>query len=73
MKEESAMSAKKLIKHARAIVTCDEKDQVFWDCDMLIDGPQIIKIGKDINDEEAEIINAKDKFCLLYTSDAADD
>ena len=56
------MSAKKLIKNARAIVTCDAKDNVFWDCDMLIDGPAIVKIGKNIEDEEAEVINARDKF-----------
>ena len=39
------MSEKILIKNARAIVTCDELDQVFYGADLLIDGPRIEKIG----------------------------
>lgn len=51
-----------LIKNARAIVSCDIEDKVYYDCDMLIEGPEIIKIGKNLSCDEATIINAKDKF-----------
>lgn len=53
---------KVLIKNAKAIVTCDVKDQVFYDCDMLIDGPKIAAIGKNIEADDAEIIHAEEKF-----------
>lgn len=54
--------AKKLIKNAYAIVTCDAEDNVFYNSDLLIDGPAIIKIGKDLQTEDAEIIDATDKI-----------
>ena len=68
--------AKKLIKNAYAIVTCDANDNVFYESDLLIDGPAIVKIGKNIEAEDAEVIDASDKIiypglintCLLYTS-----
>ena len=47
-----------LIKNAKAIVTCDENDNVFYDSDTLIDGPKITAIGKDIEAEGAEVIHA---------------
>jgi len=53
---------KTLIKNARAICTCDEKDQVFYDADMLIQGSAIIEIGQNLADESAEIIDASGKF-----------
>ena len=53
---------KVLIKNAKAIVTRDVKDQVFYDCDMLIDGPKIAAIGKNIEADDAEIIHAEGKF-----------
>ena len=56
------MNNKVLIKNARAIVTCDSLDQVFYDCDMLIDGPEIKEIGKNLEAEGAKVINAKGKF-----------
>lgn len=56
------MNNKVLIKNARAVVTCDSLDQVFYDTDILIEGPKIEKIGKNIKDDEAKIINGKDKF-----------
>ncbi|RYM00488.1 amidohydrolase [Sporolactobacillus sp. THM7-7] len=56
------MTEKMLIKNAKAIVTCDSSDHVFYDTDMLIEGPTIKKIGKDLTAEGAEIINGKDKF-----------
>lgn len=54
--------SKILIKNAKAIVTCDDKDRVFYDSDMLIDGPKIAAIGKNLEAEGAEIIHADGKF-----------
>ena len=54
--------AKKLIKNAYAIVTCDANDNVFYESDLLIDGPAIVKIGKNIEAEDAEVIDASDKI-----------
>ena len=48
-----------LIKNAKAIVTCDAEDRVYRDCDMLIDGPAIMEIGKDLAAEGAEVVDAK--------------
>lgn len=56
------MDEKLLIKNARAIVTCDAEDRVYWDSDILIDGPRIVKIGKDLPAEGARAIDAKGKF-----------
>ena len=53
---------KLLIKNAKAIVTCDAEDRVYRDCDMLINGPAIVQIGKDLTAEGAEILDAKGKF-----------
>ena len=53
---------KTLIKNAKAIVTCDGEDRVYRDCDMLIDGPAIVKIGQNLAAEDAEILDAKGKF-----------
>ena len=53
----------KLIQNARAIVTCDAEDHVYWNADLLIDGPQIVKIGKNLPvPEGCEVIDATDKF-----------
>jgi len=54
--------SKVLIKNARAIISCDGQDRVYYDTDMLIDGPRIVKIGKNLSDNEAEVIEAKGKF-----------
>lgn len=56
------MGNKVLIKNAKAIVTCDGNDNVYWDSDILIDGPKIISIGKGLKAEEAQVIDAKGKF-----------
>ena len=53
---------KLLIKNAKAIVTCDAEDRVYRDCDMFIDGPAIVQIGKDLTAEDAEVLDAKGKF-----------
>lgn len=51
-----------LFKNVRAIVTCDTENHVFYDTDILTQGPSISKIGKDIVDPKARIINCQDKF-----------
>nr|WP_130789841.1 amidohydrolase [Lachnoclostridium pacaense] len=56
------MERKILIKNAKAIVTCDSRDQVYWDSDILIEGPEILKIGKDIEADGAETIRGDGKF-----------
>ena len=56
------MEQKILIQNARAIVTCDAKDQVYWDSDILIEGPKITAIGKGLEAEGAKVIDASGKF-----------
>ncbi len=56
------MLDKLLIKNAKAVVTCDANDSVFFDTDILIVGSSIAKIEKNIIDDEAVIIDAKGKF-----------
>lgn len=51
-----------LIKNAKAIVTCDAQDHVFYDCDMLIEGPKIVAIGKNLEATDAEVIRGEGKF-----------
>lgn len=51
-----------LIRNARAIVTCDGQDRVYYDSDMLIQGPKIVKIGKELTDPHDQEIDATDKF-----------
>ena len=51
-----------LIRNARAVVTCDAQDRVFWDADILIQGPKIVKIGKDLPDPCDEVIDAAGMF-----------
>ena len=51
-----------LIKNARAIVTCDADDKVYYDSDILIKGPKIIRIGKAIQETVEEVIDASGKF-----------
>lgn len=42
---------KVLIKNAKAIVCCDYRDQVFREADILIQGEEILEIGKNIECE----------------------
>ncbi len=53
---------KTLIKNAKAIVTCDKQDSVYKNSDILIEGPKIIQIGKNLTDKDAEIISGAGKF-----------
>lgn len=56
------MASKILIKNAGAIVTCDARDSVYKDCDLLIDGPAIEAIGKNLESDGAQVIDATGKF-----------
>ncbi len=51
-----------LIKNASSIVTCDANDRVYYNNDILIEGPKIIRIGKAIQETAEETINASGKF-----------
>lgn len=53
----------KLIRNAQAIVSCDEKDTVYKDSDLLIEDQKIIEIGQNLSSEGVgEIIDGKNKF-----------
>lgn len=58
---------KLLIKNAKAIVTCDCEDHVYYNGDLLIDGPEFISVGSVIEENDpraagARIIDASGKF-----------
>jgi hydroxyatrazine ethylaminohydrolase len=57
--------SKVYIKNAKAIVSCDSDNTLYWDHDILIDQGQILKIDKVIPPEDtkgAQVIDATDKF-----------
>ncbi|MCK5672477.1 MAG: amidohydrolase family protein, partial [Spirochaetales bacterium] len=56
------MMKKILIKNAKAIVSCDMQDTVYTGSDILIEGSQIVRIGKNISDNDAEIISGEGRF-----------
>lgn len=56
------MDSKVLIKNAQAVVTCDTTDQVFRDADILIEGPMIKEIGRNLPSEGAMVIDGRNKF-----------
>ena len=56
------MDKRILIKNAKAIVTCDEKDSVYLGADMLIEGPKIVAIGKNLDLPYDEVIDAQGHF-----------
>ena len=51
-----------LFKNVRAIVTCDPEDQVFYDSDLLVEGPAISQIGKNLNAPGSKVIDCRDQF-----------
>ncbi len=53
---------KTLVKNAKAIVTCNETDEVLWGCDMLIEDQEIVKMEKGIDGEADLVIDASDSF-----------
>ncbi len=56
------MNVRTLIKNARAIVTCDPEDRIYRDADILVEGPAIVAIGRNLESSGADIINARGKF-----------
>ena len=53
---------KVLIKNAKAIVCCDYRDQMFREADILIQGEEILEIGKNIECENARKLDATGKI-----------
>ena len=51
-----------LIKNAGAIVTCDKNDTIHYNSDILIKGPEIIRIEENIQEKADEIIDARGMF-----------
>lgn len=56
--------SKILIQNAKTIVSCDDQDRVYHDCDMLIEDEKIIAIAPNLRCEDAQIIDATGK--LVY-------
>ena len=54
---------KTLIKNARAIVTVDDTNNIFWDANILIDGPEIKYIGTE-SMEADRVVDASG--CFVY-------
>jgi hydroxyatrazine ethylaminohydrolase len=52
------MGNQKLLTNIRSLVSCDGSDTVYSDCDLLIDGYKIAKIGKNLPRGDAEVIDA---------------
>lgn len=50
-----------LLKNIHTIVSCDSNDTVYRDCDMLVGSSQILQIGKDLEDNEAQVIDCSSK------------
>lgn len=51
-----------LLQGAKAIVSCDAQDTIYNNCDILIQGAKIVKIGQGITQEGAKSIDATGKF-----------
>ncbi|MDL2288659.1 amidohydrolase [Oscillospiraceae bacterium OttesenSCG-928-F05] len=51
-----------VIQNVKAVVTCDAQDRVLKDVDILIEGPEIRKIGANLDANGAEIIDGRGKF-----------
>jgi hydroxyatrazine ethylaminohydrolase len=50
-----------LFKNANAIVSCDENDNVYYKSDLLVDGKEIKKIGKNIEAKVDRVIDCSGK------------
>jgi hydroxyatrazine ethylaminohydrolase len=53
--------SKVLLKNAHAVVSCDINDTVYKNCDILIDSPQILQIGSDLEADQAQVIDCTGK------------
>ena len=58
------MEKKILIRNAKAIVTCDAQDHVYWNADILVEGPKITAIGPGLDASGAEVLDASG--CFVY-------
>lgn len=56
------MNKTTLIRNASAIITCDANDNIYYESDILIEGPRIVSIGKTIMETADETIDASGKF-----------
>lgn len=56
------MHDRKLIRNARAIVSCDSLDRVYYDSDVLIEGYQIKQIGKNLPSDGCEVLDGSSFF-----------
>ena len=56
------MEKRILIKNAKAIVSCDEKDSVYLGADMLVEGSKIVAIGKNLDLPHDEVLDATGHF-----------
>ncbi|NCC66009.1 MAG: amidohydrolase, partial [Spirochaetia bacterium] len=56
------MTQKTLLKNIRSIVSCDQQDTVYTDCDLLIDGYQIQQIGKNLSSDGACVLDGSKYF-----------
>ncbi len=56
------MGERLLIQNADAIISCDAQDNLYRNCDILIENQKIAKIGKDIAAEGAEVLDAKGRY-----------
>ena len=56
------MVDKILIKNALAIITCNAQNDIHYNSDLYIEGPEIIKIGKNLEAGDARIIDGKNMF-----------
>ncbi len=50
--------AKTLIRGAKAVVSCDEKDSIYHNVDILVDGPAVAAIGPGLPAGDALVIDA---------------
>lgn len=53
---------KLLIKDAKAIITCDEKDSILHGQSILIEDGKIVAIGDNLDAEGAEVLDAREMF-----------
>lgn len=53
---------KLLIRNTGAVITCDRDDQVLRGVDLLVEGPAIAAIGKDLDAPDAERLDARGAF-----------
>ncbi len=56
------MAETTLIRNASAIVSCDANDSIHYEADMLISGPEILSIGKNLQGNADTIIDGRGKF-----------